>query len=115
MFWRDKAVKKIDGDLLIYMVTQRGITTDTLQHLRLVERNVVIGGKPLQFTMFHIFHPASAKEKGVAIYNYRSLDNYPELILCEGHYQAEDGQATNIRIDKIQEGGLLQGEDDYCN
>jgi len=100
MFRRRKAVKKIDGALLSYIVTQHGGAIDVLQHLRRVECDVVIGGKPVQLIKIRIFHPAMAKEKGIAIYNYKSLDNHPELILYEGYYQPADSEATNIRIDK---------------
>lgn len=111
MFWRRKreekneqkkkrAVKKIEGALWRYMFSVQGITDDILQNLRRVERDAVVGGKPLQLIMIRIFHPASAKEKGVTIDDYESLDTHPELVLYEGYYREIDGEATDIHIQK---------------
>ena len=57
MFWRkggteqkgkkQKAVKKIEGALWGYMVSQCGVTVDVLQDLRRVECDAVVGDKPL--------------------------------------------------------------------
>ena len=105
MFWRrkkkeKKAVKKIEGALWQCMVSKQHVPLDVLHSLRLVERDVVIGGQPVQLTMIRIFRPATAKEKGVTIDDYKSLDGHPELIVYEGYYQTTDGQATNIHIEK---------------
>lgn len=89
MFWRKreqkkKAVKKIEGALWGYMVSQQGVIVDVLPNLRRVERDAVVGEKPVGLTMIRIFDPAAANERGVAIEDHDSLDNYPELILYEG-------------------------------
>ena len=109
MFWRKKAeekgkekkkkaVKKIEGSLWGYMVSQQKVVVDILQNLRRVERDGVVGGKPV--TMIRIFDPAAAKEKGVAIDNYESLDSHPELILYKGYYLEIGGAAKDIHIEK---------------
>jgi len=107
MFWRrwqkKKAVKEIEGDLFQYMVSKQHVPLEVLRSLRIVERDVAIGDKPVGLTMFRIFRPAATNEKGVTIDDYRSLDNHPELILYEGHYQLTDGHADNIRIEKQPE------------
>ena len=105
MFWRrkKKTVQNIEGALWRYMVSQQHVASDVLQNLRLVERDVVIGGKPIQLTMIRIFHPAAAKKKGVTIDDYESLDSYPELIRYQGFYETADGEVTNIRIEKQPE------------
>lgn len=105
VFWRKKkkTVKKIEGGLWDYMVkyvAKQGDRLSVLQGLRLVERDVLVGDKPVGVNMFRIFHPAAVRNKGVIIDDYQSLDNHPELILYEGYYETTDGCATNIKIEK---------------
>ena len=110
MFWRkrgtalkgekNKAVKKIEGALRGYMVSRHGVTVDILQNLRRVEREAVVGNKPIGLIMIRIFNPHTAREKDVTINNYGSLDNHSELILYEGYYRELDGQATDINMEK---------------
>jgi len=109
MFWRKKegeqkgehkkkkAVKKIEGALWGYMVSEHGIIVDVLQNLRQVERNGLIEGKPA--IMVRIFDPAAVDEKGVAIEDYESLGDNPELVLYEG-YCREIGGQLDIHIEK---------------
>lgn len=106
MFWRkrgtvekskQKAVKKIEGALWGYMVSQHGVIVNILQNLRQVQRNGVIEGKPA--IMVRIFDPAAVAKKGVAIEDYESLGGHPELILYEG-YCRETGGRLDIRIEK---------------
>lgn len=35
---------------------------------------------------FRVFDPANAKQRGISIVNFKSLDAYPELILYQGFY-----------------------------
>ena len=110
MFWhkmgtvlkgeKNKAVKNIEGALLGYMVSQHAVTLDELQNLRRVEREVVLGDKPVGIIMIRIFNPDTAKEEGVTIDSYSSLDGHPELILDEGHYRDVNGEAMDIKIEK---------------
>lgn len=110
MFWhkmgtalkgdKSKAVKNIEGKLLGYMVSRHGVTLDELQSLKRVEREVVLGNKPLGIIMIHIFNPDTAKERDVNIDSYSSLDRHPELILYEGHYRDVNGEAMDIKIEK---------------
>ena len=112
MFWRKKSVeekakekkrkkevKKIEGALWGYMVSQQGVIVDVLQKLRRVERDAVVGDKTVGLTMIRIFDPADANQKGVDVEDYRSLDDHQELVLYKGYYQAAAGE-TDIRIDK---------------
>jgi len=106
MFWRrkqkkKKAVKEIEGALWQYMVNS--VSLGVLHNLRLVERDAVVGDKPVGLTMIRIFHPAATKEKDITVDDYDSLDGYPELVLYEGYYQVTDGHAVNIRIEKQPE------------
>lgn len=109
MFWRrrvgerekkKKAIERIDGALWCYMVSQHRVTVDILHNLRRVERNVVVGGKPVPVIMIRIFDPATAKKKGVIIDDFESLDSHPELILYQGYYEIGTDGVTNIRIEK---------------
>ena len=111
MFWRKKSAeekgkqkKKKPPDLIsgsvvwTYMLKQYGLTPDILFELRRVETDCVVGDKAA--TMIRIFDPATASGKGIAIGDYQSLDDQPELILYEGYYREVGGQATDIRIEK---------------
>jgi hypothetical protein len=106
MFWltfwkrRRQGAKKLSGNLRRHMLRYGEVSVDTLRELRQVEHDVVIGDKPLPLTMVRIFHPIVAKEKGIKINSFESLDNHPDLVLYEGHYETFDGQATNIHIAK---------------
>jgi hypothetical protein len=97
---KNKAVKNIEGELLGYMVSRHGVTLDELQSLKYVEREVVLGDKPLGIIMIRIFNPDTAKEREVAIGSYSSLDEHPELILYEGHYRDVNGEAMDIKMEK---------------
>lgn len=109
MFWhkmgtalkgeKNKAVKNIEGELFGYMISRHGITLDELQNLKRVEREVVLGNKPLGIILIRIFNPDTAKEKGVTINSYSNLDKHPELILYEGHYRDANGEALDIKIE----------------
>jgi hypothetical protein len=97
---KSKAIKNIEGELLGYMVSRHGVTLDELHDLRRVERDVVLGDKPLGIIMIRIFNPDTAKERDVTIDSYSSLDRHPELILYEGHYRDINGEAMDIKIEK---------------
>jgi len=97
---KNKAVKNIEGELVGYMLSRHGVTLDELHDLRRVEREVVLGDKPLGIIMIRIFNPDTAKESDVAVDSYSSLDRHPELILYEGHYRDVNGEAMDIKIEK---------------
>jgi hypothetical protein len=97
---KNKAVIKIDGALVGYMIGRFDINLDELQRLKRVEREVVLGDKPLGIIMVRIFNPDTAKGRDVTIDSYSSLDEHPELILYEGHYRDVNGEAMDIKIEK---------------
>jgi len=97
---KNKAVTKINGALVGYMIGRFDISFDELQHLRRVEREVILGGKPLGIIIIRIFNPDTAKERDVTINGYSSLDSHPELVLYEGHYRDADGEAMDIKMEK---------------
>jgi hypothetical protein len=110
MFWRkvgtiitgekNKSVKNIEGNLLGYMVSQYGLSLDEIRNLSCVEREVVLGDKPLEIIMIRLFNPDTVKEIGIAINGYGSLDKHPGLILYEGYYREVDGEAMDINLEK---------------
>lgn len=108
MFWkRDKGKKKEKGVMglggsavWVYMNNQYRLNGDAMVLLRRVESEGTVGDKPV--TMIRIFDPATAKEKDVAIEDYHSLDNNPDLILYEGYYSTSRGEMTDGVIEKKQ-------------
>jgi hypothetical protein len=97
---KNKSVNKIKGALVGYMIGRFDVSLDELQKLRRVEREVVLGDKPLGIIMIRVFNPDTAKGKGVTIDSYRSLDKHPELILYEGHYRDVKGEAMDIKMER---------------
>jgi hypothetical protein len=97
---KNKAVKNIEGELLGYVLSRHGVTLEELQSLKRVEREVVLGDKPMGIIMIRIFNLDTAKERDLTISSYGSLDSYPELILYEGHYRDVNGEAMDIKIEK---------------
>jgi len=97
---KNKAISKINGAIVGYMIGRYNISLDDLQKLKRVERELVIGDKPVGIIMIRIFDPEAVKERGVTVDGYRSLDGYPELILFEGHYRDVDGEAMDIMMMK---------------
>lgn len=106
MFWkRDRGEKKEKGVMSLsgsavwsYMHSRHGISGEALVPLRRVESDGIVNDKPV--TRIRIFDLATAKEKGVAIEDYQSLDNHPDLILYEGYYCESRGQITDGKIEK---------------
>ena len=106
MFWkRDRGEKKKKGVMSLsgsavwsYMHSRHGISGEALVSLMRAESDGMVGDKLV--TMIRIFDPATAKEKSVAIEDYQSLDNRPDLILYEGYYSEARGQVTDGEIKK---------------
>jgi hypothetical protein len=106
MFWkRDRGEKKkkevmsLSGSALwSYMYRRHGLNGEALIPLRRVESDGMVDDKPV--TMIRIFDPDTAKEKGVSIEDYQSLDNHPDLILHEGYYCEARGQIIDGEIEE---------------
>jgi hypothetical protein len=96
-------VEELKGDLFQYMVNKMHVPLGTLGALRVVKKEVIVGERQTGVTTFRIFLPGVAKDKGVKVEEYSSLNNYPGLVLYEGHYRSKDGRADNITIDKKPE------------
>ncbi len=80
-----------------YMQKKHGFTGEQLVNMRQAMRAAVVEGRSA--TLARIFDPAVAKEKGVTIEDYESLNEHPELILYEGYYYGR-GQRSVIVIEK---------------
>ncbi len=80
-----------------YMQKKHGFTGEQLVNMRLAMLAAVVEGRPA--TLVRIFDPAVAKEKGVTIEDYESLNKHPELIFYEGYYSGR-GQTSVIVIEK---------------
>jgi len=80
--------------------TRPRVSASTLDNMRLVKREVVMGSRPLGITMFRIYDPAYAKEKDVTVERFENLDNHTELIVYEGYYDMTRGEPANTRIEK---------------
>ena len=111
MFWREKVGEKkrkkrtggVPGSpVWNYMNKELGIDGQDLMYLKRAETDGVVGDKPA--TMVRIFDPTIAKEKGVAVEDYESLDNHLDLILYEGYYCETRGRirskVTDVHIEK---------------
>lgn len=93
---KKKAVKKIEGPLWGYMVSQ-GVIVDVLQHLRYVEREAEYNGKPC--LEIRIFDPAKTQAAGIEIDDFTTFDQQPEYILYEG-YLSKMGEPIEVREKK---------------
>ncbi len=106
MFWkRDKGKKKEKGVMGLggsavwnYMKKRYGLSGEEMVPLRRVETDGTVDDKPVN--MIRIFDSATAKEKDIAIEDYQSLDNHPDLILYKGYYGLARGDITDGEIEK---------------
>jgi len=80
-----KAFKEIDGPLWGHMVNQQRIDVDTLaNNLRVVAREGTLEEKG-PVTFLRIFNLNHARQKGIEIAGWETLDQNPDLILFEGY------------------------------
>lgn len=74
------------------MVTGMKLDPDLVWSLKYVSRP---SGEGRNASEFRIFNPETAHQKGIAIKNWTSLDELPDLILYAGHY---DKNSKNVVI-----------------
>ena len=74
------------------MVTGMKLDPDLVWSLKYVSRPM---GERRNASEFRIFNPETAHQKGIAIKNWTSLDDLPDLILYSGYY---DKSANSIEI-----------------
>jgi uncharacterized protein YheU (UPF0270 family) len=82
---KKKAFKEIDGPVWGHLVNVHKIDVDTLANLmRCVEREGTMeGNKPVTF--LRVFNLNHARQKGIDIAGWETLDQNPDLILFEGY------------------------------
>ncbi len=74
------------------MVTGMKLDPDLVWSLKYVSRPM---GDRRNANEFRIFNPETAHQKGIAVKNWTSLDDLPDLILYSGYY---DKSANSIEI-----------------
>ena len=74
------------------MVTGMKLDPDLVWSLKYVSRPM---GEKRNTSEFRIFNPETAHQKGVAVKNWTSLDDLPDLILYSGHF---DKSANSVEI-----------------
>ena len=90
--------KEMVQEVGMYMVTKLKMDPDWVWSLHCVTRPREDGRWKLDI---RIFSRKSALEARVNIVNYNSLDDHPELIIYEGHYEKGDYQKTAIADKRI--------------
>ena len=82
---KKKAFKEIDGPLWGHLVNQQRIDVDTLSNqIRYVAREGTLEGKG-PVTFLRVFNLNYARQKGIDIAGWETLDQNPDLILFEGY------------------------------
>jgi hypothetical protein len=98
-----------------YMKKQHGLNDTQLIHMNAARWPAKVNAKPAH--LFRYFSPEKAKEKSLAINDYESLNDYPDLILYEGfqvlgrggeiNIQKRDG-AVSFLQEKMQKGEITE-------
>ena len=82
---KKKAFQEIDGPLWGHLVNQQRIDVDTLSdQMRYVAREGTLEGKGA-VTFLRVFNLNYARQKGIDIAGWETLDQNPDLILFEGY------------------------------
>lgn len=76
-------VEGLDRIVWFYMIKKHGLSEQKLAHMSGAVCPAKVKDNPA--TLVRIFDPAVAKEKGVTVQDYASLNDHPELILYEGY------------------------------
>jgi hypothetical protein len=116
-------VKKTRGKIKVidraewYYMKKRYTFTD-IQLASLNEATCPAKVNDMPATLVRIFNPDIAKEKGVTIEDYESLNEHPEWILYEGYHvggrrgeiiiQKREGVGTSLLEEKIKQGAITQ-------
>jgi hypothetical protein len=98
----NRPVKKTRGEIGVF---NRGVWNYMLKQFKLTEAQLVqmkeaicpakINGMPANLIRY--FNLDIAKEKGITVNDYESLNEHPELILYEGYYVRGKGGQINIK------------------
>lgn len=91
---KPKIIKEIYGGTWGHLVQEHGITVDVLsKDIRCVEKPGSIDGGVVPVTLLRVFSLSEVKKKGITITGWETFDQYPDLILFEGYYDARKNRA----------------------
>ncbi len=115
-----KTTGKVDvcsGTIWAYMINEHGLTGEQLFQLRQAIIPAKIQGKP--GTLVRVFAPTSCEAAGVAVHDFNSFNEHPQLILYEGYYcgrggpgsiviEKRTGTGPKFVEQKLQEGSITE-------
>ena len=91
-----KVFKEIDGPIWGHMVNRYRIDVDTLSsQIRYVSREGTLEGDRT-VTFLRLFNLAHARQKGIEIAGWETLEENPDLILYEGYLT----QTNEVQLDR---------------
>ncbi len=94
--FKKKAFKEIDGPIWGHMVNRHRIDVDTLSsQIRYVSREGSLEGDR-SVTFLRLFNLTHARQKGVEISGWETLEENPDLILYEGFLT----QANEVQLER---------------
>ena len=95
-------VDAINRIVWFYMIKKHGLSEQQLAHMSGAVCPAKVKDNPA--TLVRIFDPDVAKEKGIDVQDYESLNEHPGLILYEGYYYGH-GRAREIIVERRNEVG----------
>ena len=90
-------VEACSGPTWNYMINEYGLDSYKLTQLRKAVIPAKVQGKP--GTLVRVFDPTSCQNKGIAVKDFNSLNEHPELVLYEGYFYGMGGPGE-IRMEK---------------
>jgi hypothetical protein len=109
-------IKGLYSTLWYYMKKQFPSLETQLAYLNEATCPAKVNGAPV--ILIRIFKPDSAKEKGVTVEDYESLNEHPELILYEGYHirgrggeiliKKWEGAGASLLEEKIKQGAITE-------
>lgn len=107
-------VDSLGRDVWFHMKKAHGLTDTRMLQLKTATCPAKVDG--MAATLVRIFEPDVAKEKGVAIKDYESLNEHPELVLYEGYKtqgrgskfitEERNGAGPSMLARKLNEGAI---------
>jgi hypothetical protein len=107
-------VEAVGGDMWRYMKKTHALTEQQIFNLKVATCPAKVDN--VGANLIRIFDSDAAKEKGMTIENYESLNEHPELILYEGYkvpgrggelvIEKRNGAGTSVLEKKLNEGAV---------
>ncbi len=90
---KPKVVTEISGGTWGHLVNDHKIDVDTLSRdIRCVEKPGMVEGS-IPVTLLRVFRLSEVAKKGISVSGWETFDQYPDLILLEGYYDARKNTA----------------------